>query len=83
MNRITELRAEGLTNRQVAKRLNEEGLLTPTGKPWTLAAIQNHLYRYPLRAAIKREQIEPYNREKCLKAWGRRRGFNDPYGVRG
>ncbi len=31
---VTQLRAEGLSHRMIADRLNEEGHVTRTGKPW-------------------------------------------------
>jgi DNA invertase Pin-like site-specific DNA recombinase len=38
--RIRALRAEGLTMKMTAERLNDEGLLTATGKPWTWQNVQ-------------------------------------------
>ncbi len=32
---VTQLRAEGLSHRRIADRLNEEGHVTRTGKPWS------------------------------------------------
>jgi Recombinase len=41
MNRITELRAEGLTAPAIAKRLNAEGHVTARNRPWDERAVYN------------------------------------------
>jgi hypothetical protein len=38
-NRILDMQAEGLRPRDIADRLNQDGLRTIRGQPWTVAAV--------------------------------------------
>jgi hypothetical protein len=74
--RIDELRARKFTNRQIANRLNLDGIAPSMGGEWTKGKVQNLIYRVLVAPEM------PLTREQSLQAWGRRPGFNDPYGVR-
>jgi hypothetical protein len=55
MNRITELREEGLTVHQIVKRLNAEGHVTVRNRPWDVRAVYNWESRHcPSRVDRKR-----------------------------
>jgi hypothetical protein len=73
-DRVTQLRAQGLTNKAIAGHLNAEGIKPPMGGTWTMHKIQNIVY-----GRCKEAEVNP-TREGRLAAWGRRPGFNDPYG---
>ena len=42
-NRATQLRADGIKNPAIARMLNEEGVLSPTGKRWTADGVRKFL----------------------------------------
>jgi len=74
--RIDELRNRGMSNQQIADSFNTEGVLTEKGGEWTRHAVQN------LIAKARRQPPIPMTRELSLEAWGKRPGFNDPYGAK-
>ena len=73
---VADLRKKGLSNRQVAIHLNAEGIPPVKGGLWTRNKVQNLIYK-----PRKQPQLS-MTREESLAAWGRRPGFNDPYGRR-